>query len=114
MRSNVLIVEKPWGREIIYALHRRYVGKIIEIDKGHRLSLHYHRRKHETFYALKGRCRVRLQKGSVMLRPGQAFTITPGLVHRLEAPFGRVVILEAATGHAKDLVRLADDYGRKS
>ena len=34
------IVEKPWGREIWYADATAYAGKILEVTKGHRLSLH--------------------------------------------------------------------------
>ena len=40
-------VDKPWGHELIWALTDRYVGKIIVIEPGHRLSLQYHERKDE-------------------------------------------------------------------
>jgi hypothetical protein len=36
-------VEKPWGHELIWAVTDRYVGKILHIKKGERLSLQYHR-----------------------------------------------------------------------
>ena len=36
------IVEKPWGREVWYAHEERYAGKILEVTKGHALSLQKH------------------------------------------------------------------------
>jgi D-lyxose ketol-isomerase len=44
--------------------------------------------------------------------PGTAVTIRPGTVHRFDAPLGRVTLLEASTAELKDVVRIADDYGR--
>ena len=48
-------VDKPWGYEIWYAWTDRYVGKILHVRRGHRLSLQYHREKDETSYVLRGR-----------------------------------------------------------
>ena len=36
--QNGTVVEKPWGREVIYASNELYIGKIIEINEGARLS----------------------------------------------------------------------------
>src|ERR1700721_1891818 len=47
-------VAKPWGYEIWYALTDRYAGKILHVDRGHRLSLQYHERKDESCYLLTG------------------------------------------------------------
>ena len=38
-------VEKPWGYERIWAHTERYVGKVLVIETGKRLSLQYHREK---------------------------------------------------------------------
>jgi mannose-6-phosphate isomerase-like protein (cupin superfamily) len=54
-------IEKPWGYEIWYAWTERYVGKILHVRRGHRLSLQYHRQKDEASYLLRGR--LRLTKG---------------------------------------------------
>ena len=112
MNTPVLRVKKPWGEEIIYARANGYVGKLIVVEKGHRLSLQFHRRKHETFYVLKGRCRVTAGKQTSLLLAGGAFAIPPKTIHRFEAPYGRVTLLEASTGPDSDIVRLSDDYGR--
>src|SRR5262245_41776645 len=48
-------VEKPWGYELIWAATGAYVGKILHIHRGHRLSLQYHEKKVETFLLYSGR-----------------------------------------------------------
>ena len=49
------IVEKGWGKEIIFANNSEYCGKILCFDKGKKFSMHYHLRKKETWYVAKGR-----------------------------------------------------------
>jgi len=56
--QHVTVVAKPWGREVIYASTELYIGKIIEINDGARLSLQYHEAKDETIYVLDGRLRL--------------------------------------------------------
>jgi len=48
------IVEKVWGRETWIANNRLYCGKILELKKGFRCSIHKHKIKDETFYVLAG------------------------------------------------------------
>ena len=43
----IQVVKKPWGQEEIWAKTNRYVGKILTINPGHRLSLQYHKEKEE-------------------------------------------------------------------
>ena len=47
-------IEKPWGYEIIWAKTDSYVGKLLHINSGHRLSKQYHKTKEETIYVLRG------------------------------------------------------------
>ena len=47
-------VVKPWGYEEIWAETFNYVGKILVIKPGHRLSRQYHNLKEETFRVLSG------------------------------------------------------------
>jgi len=111
------IVGKPWGREIIYASNERYIGKVIEIDAGQRLSLQYHREKDESIYVLEGTLSLVIGPSkdalqTVELSAGGAYRIRPGEVHRFHAPLGPVRVLEVSTPHFDDVVRVADDYGR--
>jgi mannose-6-phosphate isomerase len=109
-------VDKPWGYELIWARTGRYVGKVLHIDKGHALSLQYHRQKDETVHVLSGQ--MLFQTGGeneplqeTLLGPGQSFHITPLLRHRMIAQTD-CDILEASTPELDDVVRLEDRYGR--
>ena len=116
--QNVTVVEKPWGREVIYASNELYIGKIIEINEGARLSLQLHEQKDETIYVLDGTLRLVIGDSVDTLRSrdlseGVSFRVQAGQVHRYQAPFGSVRVLEVSTPHPNDVVRLEDDYGRE-
>lgn len=112
MSDKVLVVKKPWGREMIFARTPKYAGKLLVIEKGRRLSLQYHRRKHESLFVLKGKLTLRLGRATRLAVPGATFNVPPGTVHRFEARHGRVTLLEVSTPELDDVVRLSDDYGR--
>jgi quercetin dioxygenase-like cupin family protein len=105
-------VMKPWGWELWFAHSKHYVGKIIFVKKGHRLSKQYHRFKHETVYADTGRWVLEIGARKRRMKPGDTAEIRPGLVHRFTAPFENIRLLEVSTPQVKDVVRLEDDYGR--
>ena len=117
-RTDVKRVDKPWGYEIIWAHTDRYVGKVLHINAGHALSVQYHNRKYETVYLLSGEMKywVKLEGDGelrdVRLSVGQAFRITPGTVHYMEAVTD-CDVLEASTPELDDVVRLQDRYGRE-
>ena len=104
-------VDKPWGREIWYAHNDRYAGKVLEVTRGHLLSLQKHRVKHETLYLLVGQVRLTLDGEEMDWLPGTAIEIAPGTVHRMEA-MEDSVLLEVSTPELDDVVRLEDRYGR--
>ena len=107
------IIPKPWGHELWWARGKKYAGKLLVIEKGHRLSLQYHRGKHETIYALRGRWRLVLGRRRSVMRPGSVTVIPPRTVHRFEAPWGRATLIEVSTPEVWDVVRLQDDYKRQ-
>ncbi|HEU5143321.1 MAG TPA: cupin [Solirubrobacterales bacterium] len=109
-------VEKPWGHELWWADTGAYVGKLLHIKAGHRLSLQLHREKDESSYLLSGR--LRLARGSnpddlheQEIGPGHAWRVEPETVHTIEA-IEDSVVLEVSTPHPEDVVRLQDRYGR--
>jgi len=61
-REPVRIVPKGWGREVWIANGEHYCGKILEIRKGKRCSLHYHKLKTESFYLRSGRLKLRVME----------------------------------------------------
>ena len=111
-------VPKPWGHEIIWAHTDRYVGKILHVKAGEKLSIQYHERKDETVYLLSGEMKYWVQlPGESELRDqklvaGQSFRITPLTVHAIEA-ITDIDVLEASTPELDDVVRLKDRYGRE-
>lgn len=117
-RTDVRRVDKPWGYEIIWAHTDRYVGKVLHINAGQALSVQYHERKDETVYLLAGEMKYWVQPDGeqelrdMRLRVGDAFRITPGTVHYMEAVTD-CDVLEASTPELDDVVRLKDRYGRE-
>ncbi len=109
--SRAKIVEKPWGREIWYAIEKEYAGKILEIKKGFRSSLQYHERKKETMYVLEGEIKIITKDGELSLKEGESITINPGELHRI-VPLKDSRILESSTPELDDIVRVEDDYNR--
>jgi len=109
--SAMKTVDKPWGREIWFAVHHQYAGKILEVEKGHRLSHQYHKVKHETIYVLDGLVKVTHEGTDKVLKPGEAIEIKPGEKHRITA-IEKSKLVEASTAHLDDVIRLEDDYGR--
>lgn len=109
-------VDKPWGHEEIFAHTDFYVGKILFVNKGHKLSRQYHKVKDETIYVQDGCLQLEIgappQCTILKLDPGQSFHITPGTVHRFCAPYGDVKLFEVSTIELDDVVRIEDEYGR--
>lgn len=94
----------------------RYAGKFLDIDRGHRLSLQYHERKHETLYLMTGRVKFALdnEKGELeekVMEPGEVRVVAPGMKHRMEAVEDSR-FLEFSSPELEDVVRLSDDYDR--
>jgi mannose-6-phosphate isomerase-like protein (cupin superfamily) len=111
-------IEKPWGHEIIWAKTDKYVGKILYIKEGHRLSKQYHRSKEETIMVIEGSILLEIGDEESMIRislkEGMSEHITPGLIHRFSAVFGSdAKIVEVSTPELDDVVRLEDDYNRE-
>ncbi len=51
----VRIINKGWGREVIFADTEYYAGKLLEFNQGAKFSMHFHAVKDETWYVLKGK-----------------------------------------------------------
>ncbi len=111
-------VEKPWGYEDRWAITEKYLGKVLFIKRGHRLSLQYHEQKDETVYVQYGHLHLwvgdKQKQKIVNLKQGESYRILPGVVHRFEAPSDQdAILLEVSTPEIDDVVRLEDDYNRE-
>lgn len=114
--SKFNTIQKPWGFEEVIELNEKYMVKRLTMWAGHRCSLQYHNLKRETIYVLSGV--IKIITGSTqetleekLYRAGDAITIEPGVVHRMEGVEDSVY-LEASTPEMDDVVRLVDDYQR--
>ncbi len=114
-KRDVKKVEKPWGHELIWAQTGDYVGKIIFIKKGQRLSLQFHEVKEETIYVMSGVMSFHFEENGVLsetvLKAGEAHHIPPMRKHRMTA-VEDCTVLEVSTPQLGDVVRIEDAYGR--
>jgi mannose-6-phosphate isomerase-like protein (cupin superfamily) len=115
-KQSIQKVEKPWGYELIWARTKDYVGKILHIKAGHKLSLQYHQIKEETIIVAKGKMLFVFEndKGvleEIPLSAGEAHHIPTGKKHRMIA-VEDCDVYEVSTPHLDDVVRLEDGYGR--
>lgn len=114
--GETIIVEKPWGHEEIWARTPNYVGKVLYIRQGQRLSLQHHVRKEETVRVARGTLGLELEddRGALTmfhLEAGETRHIPPGRRHRMTG-ITDVEVFEVSTNHLDDVVRHSDDYGR--
>lgn len=109
-------VKKPWGHEIRWALNEKYIGKILRIEPGQKLSRQYHAQKDETIYVLEGKLVLELGTGNdivkLILHEGATRRILPGQIHRFAAPSEGCTLIEVSTPEIDDVIRLEDMYGR--
>src|SRR5262245_35307046 len=94
-------VDKPWGHELIWAVTDRYVGKVLVIEAGRRLSLQRHEVKDEWILIREGRLRLSLEDESGVVRqeelgPGDHRHVETGRIHRYEA-IERCELIEVST-----------------
>lgn len=110
-------IDKPWGYEIHWVkADKPYMGKLLHIDAGKRLSLQIHDKKQESWYLINGKAKVIWDnnKGELIeteLENGKGYTTEVGQKHRL---FGITDcnIIEVSTPEMGTTYRLEDDYKR--
>ena len=110
-------IDKPWGHEIHWVPDDKpYMGKIIHVNEGARLSLQIHDKKQESWLIMKGRAKVMWdnKEGELIeteLSEGQGYTTEVGQKHRLVG-ITDCDILEVSTPEIGTTYRLEDDYKR--
>lgn len=110
-------VEKPWGYEIHWVPENMpYMGKILHIDAGRRLSLQVHDVKQESYWLLDGECNLLLEnsKGemeTIHMKKGVSYTTIVGQKHRHHAVTD-CDIMEVSSPEAGTTWRLEDDFSR--
>lgn len=109
-------VDKPWGYELVWAETDRYVGKVLHIVAGQKLSRQYHNKKDETFFIQSGVMDLEIGQGAdtktIRMNVQDTFHCVPKTIHRMVAVTD-VDVLEVSTPELDDVVRLEDAYGRE-
>ena len=110
-------IDKPWGYELHWAPGgMAYMGKVLHIDAGKRLSLQVHDEKQETYWLVNGECDLIIENSqgemeTIKMQKGYGYTTFVGQRHRHHAVTDCDVV-EASTAEAGTTWRLEDDYER--
>lgn len=110
-------VEKPWGYELHWVREDApYIGKVLHINAGARLSLQVHDAKQESWFVMNGRALViwennRGEMTETELQPGVGYSTRVGQKHRLKG-ITDADILEVSMPESGTTWRLEDDYAR--
>jgi D-lyxose ketol-isomerase len=73
-----------------------YAAKYLFVLDGQTCPAHLHRRKHETFFVVRGEVVMFFDEAEHHLRPGDAVAIEPGKYHRFTG-LGPALLLEVST-----------------
>lgn len=115
--SYVRKVDKPWGYELHWVpADAPYMGKVIHINAGARLSLQVHDEKQESWFLMSGTAAVIWENAAgelieTELQKGVGYSTKVGQRHRLKG-ITDCDILEVSTPEAGTTWRLDDDYAR--
>lgn len=110
-------VDKPWGYELHWVPENLpYMGKIIHVNAGARLSLQTHDKKQESWMIMHGRGKVVWENSNgemieTELEVGKGYTCALGQKHRLVG-ITDCDFIEVSTPEIGTTYRLEDDYKR--
>jgi mannose-6-phosphate isomerase len=110
-------IDKPWGFELHWTpSDKPYMGKLIHVNAGARLSLQTHDKKQESWFLINGRGKVIWEntEGELIeteLEEGKGYSCALGQRHRL-AGITDCDIIEVSTPEIGTTFRLEDDYKR--
>jgi len=110
-------VEKPWGYELHWVPEGMpYMGKILHINAGKRLSLQVHNIKQESYWLMNGECDLVLENEQgeleiVHMQKGVGYTTMVGQKHRHQA-VTECDVVEVSMPESGTTDRLEDDYNR--
>ncbi len=110
-----MIIDKPWGKVVTYALNQPSSVRVITVEPGQETSVHYHQLRDEMWVVLDAGLTIQIGNRVVEAQPGEEFVVPSEETHRI-GNAGRIRgrVLEIAYGYTTedDTLRLHDDYGR--
>lgn len=106
------VVEKGWGKEIIFADTEHYAGKLLTFNKAAKFSMHFHREKDESWYVLEGEFELTVinTKNATeikqTLKKGDDIRILPLVPHQLSTETGGTIIEVSMPDSVEDNYRV--------
>lgn len=113
-------VEKPWGYELHWVPDGfPYMGKILHLDEGKRMSMQVHDEKQETFFLFEGEVIALLENTDgemeeFNMEPGKGYVVGHGQKHRLVGGKGGGSVVESSAPESGNTYRVEDDYSRST
>ncbi|MBU1031979.1 cupin [Patescibacteria group bacterium] len=110
-------IEKPWGYELHWVPENKsYMGKVLHINAGARISLQTHDKKQESWFLIGGEAKIIWdnEKGELIetiMEKGKGYACQINQRHRL-AGITDCDIIEVSTPEMGITHRLEDDYKR--
>lgn len=110
-------IPKPWGYELHWATEDKpYMGKLMHIESGKRLSLQIHDQKEETYFLINGQAKLIWENSTgklvdTVMEPYLGYSTHIGQQHRI-AGITDCDVIEASTPEIGNTYRLEDDYAR--
>jgi len=111
-------IEKPWGFEVHFTPDDLpYMGKILHVNEGARISLQVHDVKRESWYLTEGEMILIIEDETgemqeFAMEPGVGYTCALGQKHRLKGGRGGGEVFEVSTPELGNTYRIEDDYSR--
>ncbi len=116
--DNERVSTPPWGRWVVLLDEEDFKVKRIDVLPGKRLSYQKHFRREEHWEVVRGTGRVTMDGTDTVLEPGDCITIRREALHRItNIGHELLVFIEVQRGEyfgEDDIIRVEDDYGRKS
>ena len=110
-------IDKPWGYELHWVPEGMpYMGKVLHIDGGKRLSLQIHDVKQESYWLINGECNLIIDNENgelitINMEKGKGYTTKVGQRHRHQAVTD-CDIIEVSMPESGNTWRLEDDFLR--
>lgn len=97
-KLNKQYVKKKWGNEFWIVNIDKYCGKKLILKKGFQCSLHFHKKKEETFFVQEGLVYMETNRKNWLMIQNDIQHITPGTTHRFTG-IEDSIIFEFSTHH---------------
>ncbi|HIH62603.1 MAG TPA: cupin domain-containing protein, partial [Methanobacteriales archaeon] len=103
--------DKPWGYEKVLINTDKYLTKELFIKEDYRTSFHYHKKKDETMYIIKGSGYIEFKDRKEYFSKNDTIRIKPKTPHSIVA-MENTLLQEVSTPHLEDTIRIKDFYER--